>query len=176
MDKKPLTQEFQVGVIVKPHGVHGEVNVFPTTDDPKRFRELPEVILDSKRDGRRVLAIDGVKFVQKFVVLKFKGLDTVEDVERYRSCPLLVTREHAIPLNEGEYYIADLIGLSVINEENGERMGELINVIETGANDVYEMRTPEGRSVMLPAIRECIRRVSPEEGIMEIHVMKGLLD
>ncbi|MCR4762719.1 MAG: ribosome maturation factor RimM [Lachnospiraceae bacterium] len=175
MSGRKLADEFQVGVVAKPHGIHGEVNVFPTTDDPSRFRELKEVVLVHPKEGRRTLAIEGVKFVQKFAVLKFKGLDTVESVERYRSCPLMVDRAHAIPLQEGEYYVADIIGLSVVDEEGGRTLGEIVDVIETGANDVYEMRDGDGRSVMIPAIRDCIRRVDIEEGILEIHVMKGLL-
>ncbi len=173
---RELTQEFRVGVIAKPHGVHGEVNVFPTTDDPGRFRELKEVILESPRDGRKTLKIEGVKFVQKFVVLKFQGVDTVEAVERWRSCPLLVTRENAIPLDEGEYYVADVIGLSVKDIDNGDELGRITDVIETGANDVYEMKMMNGKTVMIPAIRDCVKRISIEEGIMEIRVMKGLFD
>ncbi len=172
----PLTQEFRVGVIAKPHGVHGEVNVFPTTDDPERFRELEEVILDSPREGRRKLRITNVKFVSKFVVLKFQGVDTVEAVERWRSCPLYVDREHAIPLEEGEYYVADVIGLTVKDIDFGRELGTVRDVIETGANDVYEIRTTDQREVMIPAIKDCVKRISIEEGIMEIHVMKGLFD
>lgn len=172
-----LTQEFQIGVIVKPHGVHGEACVFPTTDDPERFRKISEVVLDSPRDGRKTLTILGVKRVKKFVVLKFRGIDTVEQIQRYRSCPLLVDREHASPLNEGEYYIADVIGLTVFDADTQEELGVITNVIETGANDVYEMkRSTDGTSVMLPAIKECIRSIMPEDGRMEIHVMKGLMD
>ncbi len=172
-----LTQEFQIGVIVKPHGVHGEACVFPTTDDPERFRQLKEVVLDSPREGRKTLSIIGVKRVKKFVVLKFKGIDTVEQIQCYRSCPLIVDREHASPLNEGEYYISDVIGLTVFDADSGEELGEITNVIETGANDVYEMkRLTDGSSVMLPAIKECIKSIMPEEGRMEIHIMKGLMD
>ncbi|MBR5116922.1 MAG: 16S rRNA processing protein RimM [Lachnospiraceae bacterium] len=171
-----LTQEFRVGVIAKPHGVHGEVNVFPTTDDPERFRELREVILDSPRDGRLTLEITSVKFVNKFVVLKFRGIDTVEAVERWRSCPLLVDRAHAIPLDEDEYYVSDVIGLTVKDVDSGEELGRITDVIETGANDVYEMKRTDGSEVMIPAIKDCVKRISIEEGIMEIHVMKGLFD
>lgn len=173
---RELTQEFRVGVVAKPHGIHGEVCVFPTTDDPERFRELREVTLDTPREGRLTLTIESVKRVKKFVVLKFKGYDTPESVERYRSCPLYVPREMAVPLEEGEYYVADVIGLRVLNEENGETLGEITDVIETGANDVYEMKSADGKQIMIPAIKECIRRIDIEQGIMEIHVMKGLLE
>ncbi|MCR5676238.1 MAG: ribosome maturation factor RimM [Lachnospiraceae bacterium] len=171
-----MTQEFRVGVIAKPHGVHGEVNVFPTTQDPARFRELKEVILAPPRGERRTLTIDSVKFVSKFVVLKFHGIDTVEDVERWRSGELFVTRDNATPLAEGEYYVADVIGLKVLDADSGEELGHITDVIETGANDVYEMRRSDGRTAMLPAIKDCVKRISIEEGFMEIHVMKGLFD
>ncbi|MCR5092714.1 MAG: ribosome maturation factor RimM [Lachnospiraceae bacterium] len=170
-----LTQEFRVGVIARPHGVHGEVCVFPTTDDPGRFRELEEVILETPREGRKNLKIRGVKYVKKFVILKFEGIDTVEQVERYRSCPLYVTRENAVPLGEGEYYVADVIGLTVLEEESGRELGTVTDVIETGANDVYEMKTTDGKNVLIPAIKECVRLIDPEQGIMKIHIMKGLM-
>ena len=172
-----LAKEFQVGVIVKPHGVHGEACVFPTTDDPERFRELKEIWLDTPGEGRKKLEIKSVKRVKKFVVLKFEGIDTVEQIQIYRSCPLIVDREHASPLSEGEYYIADVIGLSVFDADSGEELGVITDVIQTGANDVYEMRmNSDDRTIMLPAIRDCIKRISPEDGRMDIHVMKGLMD
>ena len=174
---RELAKEFQVGVITKPHGLKGEVNVFPTTEDPGRFRELEEVILVS-RDGksRQTCTIEHVHFVKKFVIVKFKGFDSIESVERYRSCPLMVPREMATPLAEGEYYISDMIGIAVIDEETGKELGHVKDVIKTGANDVYEMTDADGKSIMIPAIKDCIRSIDVENGVMHIHVMKGLLD
>ena len=125
----------QVGVITSPHGVRGEVKVFPTTDDVNRFKKLKNVILD---DGKTTMEMEivSVKFFKNLVILKFKGLDSMNDVEKYRRAKLLVTRENAVKLKKDEYFIADLIGLSVVSEE-GEELGELTDVLQTGANDVY---------------------------------------
>ena len=117
----------QVGVITSPHGVRGEVKVFPTTDDVNRFKKLKNVILD---DGKTTMEMEivSVKFFKNLVILKFKGLDTMNDVEKYRRAKLLVTRENAVKLKKDEYFIADLIGLSVVSEE-GEELGELTDLV-----------------------------------------------
>ena len=85
-------------------------------------------------------------------------------------------RDQAVPLEKDEYFIADLIGLSVIREDNGEVLGELTDVLQTGANDVYEVKMEDGKEVLLPAIRECIKNVDLQKGEITVHVMKGLLD
>ena len=105
---------FQVGVITSTHGIKGEVKVFPTTDDAKRFKRLKEVILDTGKE-RLELEIEGVKFFKQFVILKFKGIDNINDVEKYRKASLLVTRKNAVKLDKDEYFVADLIGLKVLN-------------------------------------------------------------
>lgn len=164
----------QVGIITSPHGVRGEVKVFPTTDDPARFKRLKEVILDTGKE-QITLEIEGVKFVKQMVVLKFKGIDDINVVEKYRQKSLYVTRENAVRLGRNEYFIADLIGLKVFDESE-EEIGMLRDVIETGANDVYMIDMNDGRELLLPAIRECVRKVDVENGFMKIHIMDGLLD
>ena len=127
----------QVGIITSTHGVRGEVKVYPTTDDPRRFRRLKEVVLDTGREKLN-LEIEGVKFFKQFVILKFKGLDNINDIEKYRQKSLYVTRKNAVRLQRDEYFIADLIGLKV-QDEDGKELGTVKDVIETGANDVYEV-------------------------------------
>ncbi|MDO4292626.1 MAG: ribosome maturation factor RimM [Eubacteriales bacterium] len=169
-----MEERLQVGVIASTHGVHGEVKVFPTTDDVRRFKKLKEVILDTGREDR-ILRIEGVKFFKQFVILKFEGIDTPEEAEKYRKKSLYVTRENAVRLNKDEYFIADLIGLSV-RDEQGQPLGELEDVIGTGANDVYQIRLQDGRQLLLPAIRQCVLEVNLEEGFLRVHVLDGLLD
>lgn len=106
----------KVGIIVNTHGLRGEVKVFPTTDDPKRFLDLDEIILDTGRE-RKVLTIEHVKFFKNMVILKFKELNDINDVEKYRKTELFVTRDQAVPLGENEYFIADLIGLKAVSDE-----------------------------------------------------------
>lgn len=165
---------FQVGVITSTHGLKGEVKVFPTTDDPKRFKRLKEVILDTGKE-RLQLEIEGVKFFKQFVILKFRGIDNINDVEKYRRASLQVARKDAVRLQKDEYFIADLMGLKVRDEDDAE-IGVLKNVIETGANDVYVIEMGDGRELLLPAIKQCVLEVDVEAGFIRIHIMEGLLD
>lgn len=169
-----MEEFFQVGVITATHGIHGEVKVFPTTDDPNRFKKLKKVLLDTGAQ-KLELEVAGVKFFKKFVILKFKEFDDINQVEKYRKCPLLVTRENAVRLKKNEYFIADLIGLKVYTEDENF-LGTLEDVMQTGANDVYQIVTEEGKEILLPAIRQCILDVDIESGNMKVHLLEGLVD
>lgn len=169
-----MENRLQVGIISSTHGVRGEVKVFPTTDDVNRFKRLKEVILDTEKETR-ILEIEGVKFFKQFAILKFKGIDDINEIEKYRGCSLFVTRENAVKLKKDEYFIADLLGIQV-QDENGDELGILEDVIETGANDVYQIRMTDGRELLLPAIRQCVLEVNVEAGFMKVHVLEGLLD
>lgn len=169
-----MEDKFQVGVISSTHGVRGEVKVFPTTDDVKRFKRLKEVILDTGKE-QLILEIEGVKFFKQFAILKFKGIDNINDIERYKGKSLFVTRENAVKLRKDEYFIADLMGLKVLDEEKKE-IGILREVMETGANDVYVIDMHDGRELLLPAIKQCVLEVDVEEGFVQIHILEGLLD
>lgn len=164
----------QVGVITSTHGVRGEVKVFPTTDDAARFKKLKNVILDTGKE-KIDLEVVGVKFFKNMVILKFKGIDNINDVEKYRKMSLFVTRENAVKLKKDEYFIADLIGLKVQTDE-GEALGEVTDVLQTGANDVYEIRTEDGEEILLPAIKDCVKEVDVEGGSMLVHLLPGLRD
>ena len=169
-----METKLQVGVISSTHGVRGEVKVFPTTDDVKRFKRLKEVILDTGKE-ELTLEIEGVKFFKQFVILKFKGFDNINDIEKYKGKSLYVNRANAVRLRKDEYFIADLQGLTVVNEEE-QVIGTLRDVMETGANDVYIIDMTDGREVLIPAIKECILNVDVEGGKIQIHIMDGLLD
>ena len=121
------------------------------------------------------LEIEGVKYFKQFVILKFKGLDNINNIEKYRQKSLYVTRKNAVRLQRDEYFIADLIGLKV-QDEDGKELGTVKDVIETGANDVYEVEMADGKSLLLPAIKQCILNVDVENGTMQVHVLEGLLD
>ncbi|MCD8012642.1 MAG: ribosome maturation factor RimM [Lachnospiraceae bacterium] len=218
----------QVGAVTSTHGLGGEVKVFPTTDDPARFKDLKSVLLapgsanhagaksgqegalyEDKPDTMRELEVERVRFFKNLVIVKFRGLDRIEDVEGMKGCALYVTRENAVKLEEGEYFIADLIGLDVYADEawepSGDResgkmetsrgclagdvepdkktsggagvfLGALTDVIQTGANDVYEVSLTDGRKVLIPAIRQCILDVDIEKGTMLVHLLEGLLE
>lgn len=164
----------QVGAITTSHGVHGEVKVFPMTDDVNRFKKLKSVILKYK-DEDLILNIQSVKFFKNLVILKFKEFDNINDVEKFRSCGLYVTRQNAVKLSKDEYFIADLIDISVL-DENKNKIGYVSDVMSTGANDVYVINLDDGRELLLPAIKECVLDVNVNEGFMVIHILEGLLD
>lgn len=167
-----MQELLQVGVISSTHGVRGEVKVFPTTDDVNRFKKLKEVIMDTGRE-QIVLEIEGVKFFKKFAILKFKGYDTLNDIENYKGKSLFVTRANAVRLRKDEYFIADLIGMQVLDEQEAE-IGILKDVMETGANDVYVIEKKNGGELLLPAIKQCILNVDVEGRSMTVHILEGL--
>ncbi len=163
-----------VGIISSTHGIRGEVKVFPTTDDPQRFKKLDRVLLDNGKE-KRELKIQSVKFFKQFVIVKFAEINDINDVEQYKGSSLFVTRKQAVKLDKDEYFIADLIGISVIAQKE-QLKGILKDVIETGANDVYVIALSDGRELLLPAIKECVLSVDIEKGEMQIRLLDGLLE
>lgn len=163
----------RVGVITTTHGIKGEVKVFPTTDDVTRFKELKMVTLDT---GKELLSleIEGVKFFKQFVILKFKGIDDINEIEKYKGKDLLVSREDAVKLEKDEYFIYDLINSDVFTED-GNKLGILVEILTTNANDVYVVKTEENKEILLPSIRECILDVDVENKKIIVHLMKGLM-
>ena len=169
-----MKERLQVGVISSTHGVRGEVKVFPTTDDMTRFKKLKEVILVTEKT-EKVLKITSVKFFKQFAILKFDGIDTLNDVEVYKGASLFVDRKNAVKLEKDEYFIADLIDLTVV-DESGNKLGTLVDVMKTGANDVYIVKNDEEKELLFPAIKECVLDIDFKEKKMTVHVMDGLLD
>lgn len=164
----------RIGVVTTTHGLRGEVKVFPTTDDVKRYKSCDEVILVT-REGNLDLHVESVKFFKKLVIVKFREFNSIEQVERFRKCDLMVTRENAIPLKEGEYFLCDVIGCKV-EDEDGKYIGTVTDTIETGANHVFAIETEDGEEVLFPVIPDCIKKVDVEEKIVVAHVMKGLME
>ncbi|MCM1157608.1 MAG: ribosome maturation factor RimM [Bacteroidales bacterium] len=167
-----MEELLQVGVITSTHGVRGEVKVFPTTDDKMRFKKLKECFIGLKEEIIPARAVS-CKFFKNMVILKLEGLDTIEQAEKYKQGKLFVDREHAVSLERDEYFISDLIGLTVIDEEE-KSLGILTEVIPTGANDVYLVKDEDGRERLLPAIKECILNVDVRSGKMTVRLLKGM--
>lgn len=164
----------QVGAILDTHGLRGEVKVFPTTDDPGRYDYLEDVILEDKSGKQITLVVEKVRYFKNLVIVKFKDLDNINDVEQYKKCNLYVTRENAVELEADEYFVADLIGLTAKTDE-GEELGQIKDVLTTGANDVYVIDTKEGE-LLVPAIHDCVQEVDLEAGVMMLHLLPGLRD
>lgn len=165
---------FSVGIITNAHAVKGEVKVFPTTDDVKRFKKCKSLLLEHKGEIKE-LKVEGVKFFKQFVIIKLEGIDTMDDALKYKNDTLYVTRSNAVKLEKDEYFIADLYGVKVY-DENDALLGEITEVYQTGANDVYEIKEENGKTHLIPAIKECVLSVDMNEKKMVIHVMEGLLD
>ena len=164
----------RVGVIANTHGVHGEVKVYPTTDDINRFKKLKEVILDTGKE-QKTLEITGVKFFKNMAILKFKGIDSINDIEKYKGKDLLVTREHAVKLKKDEYFICDLVGCNVVTED-GTSIGELTEVLQTAANDVFVVESADKKEILIPYIDDCVKEVSMEEKKVIVHLLPGMME
>ncbi len=170
-----MTESFQVGVIASTHGLAGEVNVFPTTQDPDRFKKLKKVTLHTQKGEEILLDVVSARFFKKFVIVKFKQFNNINEVEKFRGCELTIDRKDGIKLEKGEYYCADLIGLTIVDEEGAE-LGTLTEILQTGANDVYEMTLKDSEEkIYIPAIKDCVKEIDIDAGKITIHVMPGLL-
>jgi 16S rRNA processing protein RimM len=159
----------QVGAISSTHGLKGEVYIYLTSDDPYRFDNLKEVLLDLG-SSKRPLSVEYVKYFKGRPIVKFKEFNSIEDVQKLRGCPLVVKREDALPLEEGEYFIGDLIGCTVYLDD-GSTLGELTDVLRTGANDVYVVRKNDGSEVLIPVIPDCVLEKDPEHLRIVVHLL-----
>lgn len=168
-----MTDRFQVGVITSTHGIRGEVKVYPTTDDVRRFKKLKTVTADTGHESLE-LHVRSVKFFKQFVILSFEEYDDINEVEFLKKASLTIDRSDAVSLDKDEYFVADLIGLKCITD-TGETLGEIKDVLETGANDVYVIGQADDSELLIPAIKDCILDVDMEEGIMRIHLLEGLI-
>ncbi len=168
-----MNEYLRVGVISATHGIRGEVKVFPTTDDINRFKDLKMVFLDTGKEYIE-LEIEGVKFFKQQAILKFKGIDNINDIEKYKGKDLLINRDNAVKLESDEYFIYDIIGSRVITDEDLE-LGELTEVMSTGANDVYVVTTKEGKEILLPSIKQCVLDVDVTNKLIKVHILPGLI-
>ncbi|MBR1471218.1 MAG: 16S rRNA processing protein RimM [Lachnospiraceae bacterium] len=162
---------FRIGVITEPHGVQGEVKLFPTTDDVLHLKKVKEVYLKNG-EAYNLLHLKGLKQQHDRIILRFSEYTDRNAAEGLRKKELYVERADAVPLEENEYYISDLIGLAVY--ESDVQIGRISDVIETGANDVYQIARTDGTELLLPAIRQCVLNVDIAGGRMDVSVMEGL--
>ena len=166
--------KLRVGVYTTTHGVRGEIKVFPTTDDVNRFHKGLPLFIDTGKEEIPV-TVESVKYFKNLVILKFRGIDNINDIEKYKGHDLLVSREHAVPLADDEYFICDAIGSTVV-DENGATVGTLKDVLQTAANDVFLITLPNGKEALFPVIPDCVKDIDTDAKRIVVHVMKGLLD
>lgn len=167
-------QEFlEIGQIVNTFGIKGFVKVNPFTDDINRFDNLKKVYIKNKSQ-KYELEIEEVKYHKNMVLIKFKGIDKVEDAESLRNSYILVNRKDEKDLDEGTYYIVDLLGLDVYTDED-ELLGKLEDIYNTGSNDIYVVKNELGKQILLPAIKDVIKEINIENRKIIVHIINGLL-
>ena len=163
---------FNIGKIIGAFGIKGEIKIYPSTDDIRRFDLLDELILEL--NGSIIKKkITKIRYHKGLVLASLDGIDDIDAVLRLKSATVLIERENALPLSNDEYYIADLIGLNV-HTTSGEILGTLDDCIKTGANDVYVV-DKSGKNILIPAIKQCIKKVDISNKIMEVELLEGLL-
>jgi len=172
-----LTEKFKIGVVTKPHGIRGEVKVYPFTEDVDNFKKLKSVFVSkpNKSSSSKSEDIEWVKKSKNMLIVKFSSVNNPEEANLLRGYEIFVSREDASPLNGGEYYISDLIGMNVV-DENDDEIGTLNDVIQTGANDVYEVKDDFGKMILIPVIDECMIGKDFEKGIIKVRLLDGLRD
>lgn len=166
-------QLIEIGQIVNTYGIKGFLKVVPYTDDITRFEKLNNIYIQTKKSLETV-AIEEVKYSKNLVLLKIKGIDDINSAEIYKNCYIKIDRKDAVELPEDSYFIIDLIGVEVITDE-GENIGNIIDVFSTGANDVYVVKNELGKQVLLPAIGDVIKNVDIKNKKMIVHLLEGLV-
>lgn len=173
--KTDFSQErVTIGKVLKPRGVRGEVKVLPLTDIPDRFEQLETVYVEIAHKQVRRLTIERVRYYKGLVYLFFQGLNTIEDVQDFVGNPLQVERSQVPELPEGVFYHFEIIGLEVYTD-NSQYVGRVVDILETGANDVYIVRDKE-REHLIPAHKDIVTEINLEKGMITVHPLKGLLD
>ena len=167
-----MKQYLETGKITGTHGLRGEVRVQPWADSPEFLTQLKVLYLDK---GAKKIEITSARVHKNMLIMKIKGVDTIEQADALRNKVLYLNRDD-VELEDGAYFVQDLIGLDVLDCDTGECLGRLAEVSETGSNDIYHIKTPDGREVLIPVIPDVVREVSPQQGFVKIFRMKGLFD
>lgn len=168
-----MTKYLEIGQIVNTFGIKGMVKIKPFTDDINRFDRLETIYIENKK-VKKEYKIQEVKYHKNMVLMKLEGIDTVEEADKLRQSYLLVDRKKEEPLEEGVYYIVDLLGLAVYTEE-GQCLGKVDDIFNTGSNDIYVVKDELGKQVLLPGIPEVLKQVDLEEGKIIVHLLPGLM-
>lgn len=162
----------ELGQIVNVKGLKGEVKVNPFTENIDRFEELKTVLIKFKNESKE-FEIEKVGYHKNQVILKFKGINTIEEAEKLRNSYILINRNDLEPLEEGVYYITDLLGLEVYTE-GGTLLGKVDDIYNTGSNDIYVVKDDLGKQKLLPGIPEVLKNVDLEHGKIIVNLIEGL--
>lgn len=168
-----MTDYFEIGQIVNTFGIKGMVKIKPFTENIEQFEELEKIYIKNK-SSKKEYKIQEVKYHKQMVLIKFEGIENPEDADLLRGSYVLINRKDAKPLEEGTYYIVDLLGLDVYTEE-GVLLGKVDDIFNTGSNDVYVVKDGLGKQVLLPGIDEVIKEVDLENKKILVHIIPGLI-
>ena len=163
----------EIGQIVNTFGVKGMVKIVPYTDDIKRFDELKEIYVVLK-DKKTKYEIEEIKYHKNMVLAKLKNIDTINEAELLKQASVRIERKDAVKLEKNTYFIVDLIGAKVVTDEQVE-LGSLIDIFNTGSNDIYVIKDELGKQTLLPAISEVIKNIDIESKVITVHLIKGLV-
>ena len=166
-------EKLEIGQIVNTFGIKGFVKIYPYVDDIRRFDDLEEVYISQKKQDS-LMKIEEVKYQKNMVLVKFKGIETVEQAEKLRNAYVKIDRKDAIKLEEGQYFIADLLGLEVFLD-TGEKLGILDDIFNNGSTDIYVVKNELGKQFLLPYIDEVIKKIDLENEKIIVHIIDGLI-
>ncbi|HYE80565.1 MAG TPA: ribosome maturation factor RimM [Clostridia bacterium] len=167
-----MLEYLSIGQIVNVHGFRGEVKVYPLTDDMSRFKKLKEVYIEEKNQLIKY-EVEGTKFLSNTVIMKLKGIETEEAADKLRNYYVKVDRKSAVKLPRGSYFICDLIDLEVYDEK-GLVLGKIADVLQTGSNDVYVVRS-NSRDILVPALKDVVREIDLKNGKIMVELPEGLM-
>ena len=171
----PLVMDLlEVGKIVNTHGLRGEVKVVPWTDYPEVFEDIDFVYVKKKSEYER-LDVKGIKYQKNNLIVRFSQITDINMAEKYKNQVIYAEREILGELPEGVYYIADLIGLDIVTED-GEKIGTVSDVFNTGSNDIYEVKREGKKNLLLPVIDDVVLNIDVDGGKITVRMMDGLED
>ncbi len=161
----------EIGKIVTTRGLKGELKVLPYTNIYNMFDELENIYINGE-----CYTVEYVKHIKNCVAVKLEGINSPEDAAKYIHKTVSINNEDLMPLEEDEYYIGDLRGISVINYDTEETVGTLKDVLLTGGNDVLDIEATDGKQILVPMVHEFVKRVDLENRHIKIHFIDGMLD
>ena len=171
-----MVQYFEIGKIENTHGVRGEVKVIPLTDDPKRYSKLKSAYISSEiSENMQKYTFEGVKYQKNFVLLKIKDINDANEAEKLKDKFIIVNREDAVKLPKDSFFVCDLINCEVYDEKSN-KLGVLVDILQTGSNDVYIVRDENKNEILIPALKSVVKEISVEDKKIIVELPQGLID
>lgn len=168
-----MEEYLEIGQIVNTNGLKGILKVKPFTDDITRFEKLKTIYIQ-KANELIEFKIEKVRYSKNMVLLKLEGIDDINEAEKYRNFYIKIDRKDAVELEENSYFIIDIIGSEVFTDENN-LLGKVIDILQTGSNDVYAVKDDKGKEILLPAIEDVIKDVDIKNKKIIVHLLDGLI-